>query len=155
MSLLSCSCLWGCKPKPATTVHAISDITAVAISCGEMDQSQSYSFWLHREDDLWLLDASCFTQQKEVETALTDCQITSEEIHAVFEILERNDSIVLSENQAKKATQGSRKTDGSVYRFVLTFSDGTQSTSASRQVELETFFYALAEKYADIVLRNQ
>lgn len=154
MSLFSIGWLWGCAPNAPTVTHSAADITAIAVSCGEIDRSQSYSFWLHNEGEAWLLDASCFTQQKEVETELKDCAINDEEKNAVFAILEQNDSIAFVENYAQKQPV-KNVADGSSYSFALTFTDGTQYVADKQQAELEAFFYDLTEKYATVVPSEQ
>lgn len=113
-----------------------------------MDRRYSYSFLLHSKDDSWYFEASCFTNEYESKTSISNCLVTAEEKEEVFDILERNDSIAFVENNtAKYNSQG--VADGSSYGFALTFSDGTQLTADKRQDELEMFFYDLAEKYSD------
>lgn len=155
MSIFSLSCLWGCANASPTAAHTISEITSVSISCGEMDRSYSYSFWLHANDDTWLFDASCFTKQHEIETSLTDCVITEEETAAILAILEQNDSIAFVENYVAKHKSNNGIPDASSYGFALTFSDGAQYSADKQQKELETHFYSLAEKYANIVSDEQ
>lgn len=119
------------------------------MSCGEMDRQHSYSFLLYSKDNSWYFDASCFTNEYENETSISNCLVTTEEKEAVFDILERNDSIAFVENNTAKNKSGKFVSDGSDYGFTLTFSDGIQLTANERQNELEMFFYDLAEKYSN------
>lgn len=154
MSILSFSSLFGCTEELPSAVHSVSQLRAVAISCSEMDQSYSYSFVLHNADDVWLLDASCFTQQNEVETELADCVISEEEINAVFDILEQDDSIAFIENYVAKQKNNKSAMDGSTYGFTMTFSDGIQLSADKRQSNLESFLYSLTEKYTNSELNQ-
>lgn len=149
MSLLSSlCCLFGCKKEPVSAVHSASDVVGVSVSCGEMDRRYSYSFLLYSKEDSWYFDASCFINEYESETSISNCPVTTEEKESVFDIIERNDSIAFVENNtAKYNSKG--VADGSSYGFALTFSDGTQLTADKRQDELEMFFYDLAEKYSN------
>ncbi len=152
MAILSVICgLLGCQKAPKPAEHELSDITAVSISCGEMDLCYGYSFWAHNEENTWLLDAECFTHNFEVETILKNRQLTDKDIETLFEILEQNNSISYVENYQNSKKFSFQTSDGSTYSFCLTFSDGNQYVTCDRQNDLEEFFYHLAEKYDEIV----
>lgn len=139
--------LWSCSQAPASTSHTPEEITAVAISYAGMDRSVNYSFWLRKEADEWLFDATCFIHQNEVETELTGCAITAEEKDACMALLVENDTITYVETHASK-TQN-HAADAESTSIALTFSDGAQCVASGTQPALEAFFYSLAEAYAD------
>ena len=93
--------LFGCSQAPKPAQHQMSEISAVSISCGHMDRSYSDSSWLHREEDTWLFDAECFAHDFEEETVFEGREVSSEDMDALFEILERNDRIAYAENYKK------------------------------------------------------
>ncbi len=136
--------LFGCSAAPAPAAHTLSEVTAVSISCGAMDQSASYSFWARREADGWLLDAACFTQQNEVETSFENRSLTDAEVESLFAILEQTQALAAAQ-QVKKLPVSAA--DAESYSFCLTLSDGTQYLTGDRQAALEAYFYRLAEAH--------
>lgn len=148
MAVLSLICgLSGCKEAREPEKHTLAQITAVSISCGHMDRSYGYSFWAHKEDAGWLLDAECFTNHYEVETVFQNRALDGEDVEALFADLEQSESIAYVENASKKTERSHSATDETVYSFCLTFSDGKQYVVSHRQNSLEELFYRLAEKY--------
>lgn len=140
--------LWGCDKTPAPAAHTAEEITAVAVSHSGMDRSYNHSFYLRTEADEWLFDAACFTCQHEVETELVDCPVTAEEIDECMSVLTENDIIAYVENHSS-AKKNNHASDAESSSIALTFSDGTQCIAEASRVALETFFYDLAERYAD------
>lgn len=139
--------LFGCSKAPKPAQHELSEIRAVSISCGHMDRSYGYFFWIHPEQDKWLFDAECFTHGHEDETMFENREVSGKDMDALFEILERCDSIAYAENYKKpKKLPIFEVMDETTYSFCLTFSDGTQYVTCDRQKELEEFFYRLAEQ---------
>lgn len=134
---------YGRAPQPAQ--HDLGEIREVSVSCNHMDRSYSYYFRLHREEGKWLFDATCFTHDHEQETVFENLEIGEQEIKALFEILERNDSIAYAENYKKPKKSDFVIMDETTYVFCLTFSDGRQYSTYDCQEELEQFFYRLAE----------
>lgn len=150
MALLSLTCgLFGCRKAPQAAKHTLSDITAVSISCGHMDRSCCYSFCARKEADVWLLDAECFTQSREAETAFKGRELSGEETDTLLALLEQGDSIAYAESYKKPRRFRARTADETKYGFCLSFSDGNQFTVPERQGALEEFFYRLAEKYGN------
>ena len=137
--------LFGCNKTPKPAQHELSEISGVSLSCGHMDRSYSYSFWLHLEEDTWLFDAECFTHDFEEETVFEGREVSSEDMDALFEILERNDRIAYAENYQKPSDSIFEVMDETTYGFCLTFSDGSQYVTYDAQDELRQFFYRLAE----------
>ena len=137
--------LFGCTKAPKPAQHTISEISDVSISCGHMDRSYGYFFWVHREQDKWLFNAECFTHDHEVETVFENREVSGQNMDALFEILEHSDSITYAENYKKPKAPLFEALDDTTYTFCLTFSDGSRYTTCDRQKELEEFFYLLAE----------
>lgn len=148
MAVLSLICgLVGCKESQKSEKHALAQVTAVSISCGHMDRSYGYSFWAHKEDAGWMLDAECFTNHYEVETVFQNRELDSGDVEALFAVLEQCESVAYVENASKKTERSYSTTDETVYSFCLNFSDGKQYVVSHRQNSLEELFYRLAEKY--------
>lgn len=147
MTLFGFSCgLSGCKKEQRSESHKISEITAVSISCGHTDRSYGYSFWTHKDGNVWFFDAECFTDNFETEKKFENCVLDDEDSKKLLEILEQNESIAYTENYSAKSGS-SHAADETAYSFCLTFSDGKQCVTYDRQSDLEDFFYPLAEKY--------
>ena len=143
MALLSALCgLFGCSKAPEYTPE---DIRSVSVSCGHMDYSHSYSFYLRKTENGWLFDARCFVDDHHKEVAFENRDVSNEDMKTLFEILERNDSIAYAENYKKPKKLPFEVMDETTYSFCLTFSDGSQYTTCDWQKELEEFFYRLAE----------
>lgn len=138
--------LFGCNKAPKPAQHTISEISAVSISCGHMDYSFHYYFWIHKEQGKWLFDAECFTHNKEEETVFENREVSGEAMDELFEILERRDSITYAENYIKPKGSPFVVLDGTTYGFCMTFSDGKQYVTCDCQKELEEYFYRLAEQ---------
>lgn len=138
--------LFGCGKSPKPAQHSLSEISAVSLSCGHMDRSYGYFFWVHREQDKWLLDAVCFTHDHEDETVFENREVRSNDMDALFEILEQSDSIAYAEKYKKPKNLHFEVLDETTYGFCLTFSDGSRYVTCDRQKELEEYFYRLAEQ---------
>ena len=148
--------LFGCNKTPKSAQHELSEISAVSLSCGHMDHSYGYYFWIHLEQDKWLFNTECFTHDHEVETAFENREVNRDDTDALFEILERSDSIAYAENYKKpKKLLPFEVLDETTYSFVLTFSDGSRYVTLDSQKELEEYFYRLAEKYGDTETANK
>lgn len=138
--------LFGCNKALKPEHHELSELSSISISCCHMDRSYGYCFGIHRNEDKWLFDTECFTHDHEVETVFENREVSSEDIDALFEILERNNSITYAEKYKKPIKLPIEVLDETTYSFCLTFSDGSQYVTYDAQNELEEFFYRLAEK---------
>lgn len=135
---------FGCQK---SAKHELSEITSVSISCGHTDRRFGYSFWVHKEENGWFLNAECFTNDKETETVFENRELSGDDTETLIGILERNDSILYVENYREPKTFAFQVADGETYGFCLTFSDGSRYVTGDRQKDLEEFFYRIAEKY--------
>ena len=74
-------------------------------------------------------------------------EVSSNDMDALFEILEQSNSIAYVENYKKpKKFPFFEVMDETTYGFCLTFSDGSQYVTLDYQKELEEYFYRLAEQ---------
>lgn len=148
LALLSfISGLFGCKGK--TPRHSAKDIRGVSVSCGHMNRSFGYSFWVRTDSKSVLFDADCFTQNKEIPTVLEAVEISESEFDELMKIIEEKQLIKYAENYKKPPKSPFMVLDDTTYAFNLTFTDGENILTNDRQEELENFFCALAEKYAE------
>lgn len=144
------SALFGCgEGQPAQ--HELSELRSISMSCGQSNRCYSYSFYLRKEGEAWLLDAECFTKDRTEETVFSARTVDAGELEVLFDILERNGTIAYAENYKKPKKSPLTVLDAPVYGFALTFSDGsvydTESAGDARH-ELEDCFYRLAEAEA-------
>ena len=147
--------LFGCNKAPKPARHSISEISSVSISCGHMDRSYGYCFWLRREEDVWLFDAECFIHDHEDEAMFEGREVKSEDVDVMLKIIEQNDSITYAENYKPPKKLPFEVMDETTYSFCLTFSDGSRYLTSDSQAELENFFYRLAEKYGNTETENK
>ncbi len=150
MTTLSLFCgLFGCQKAQKSAKHDFYEITAVSISCGNMDRRYGYSFWAHKEENGWFWDAECFTHDYEREVTFENRELDDREVTTMLEILKQNDSIAYAENYKESKRFPFRVADEETYVFCLNFSDESRCVTSSRQNDLEKFFYRLAENRAE------
>lgn len=92
------------------------------------------------------MNGDCFTQEHTVEAVFENRPVSQADVDALFEILERNDSIAYAWQYKEPKRPRYEIMDETTYVFCLTFSDGSQYSIPEVQEELETFFYDLAEQ---------
>lgn len=143
--------LFGCRRAPKPPQHTLSELTGISLSCGHMDLSCSYTFFAHKAQDGWLLDADCFTHDYTAKTVLEGCMLTDEDATALLEILQQRDKIAYAENYKANNKHPFSVADETTYRFCLTFADEKQYATDDRQADLEEYFYRLAQKYAQAI----
>lgn len=149
-AVLSVLCgLCGCKKEPKPAQHEVSDITTVSLFCSHMDFNYCYSFCVYKEDDVWLFDANCFTNDFTDQTEFESRKILDEDVEVMLDIIEQNGIIVYAENYVKPEDSDYMIMDETKYSFGLRFSDGNSYMTSSAQGKLEDLFYSLAEKYSD------
>lgn len=139
--------LFGCKGK--TPRHSAADIRGVSVSCGHSNRSFGYSFWVRTDSKSVLFDADCFTHNRETPTVLEAVEISESEFEELLKIVEEKQLIQYAEKYKKPPKSPFLVLDETTYAFNLTFTDGENFLTKDRQEELESFFYALAEKYAE------
>lgn len=138
--------LSGCTAPPK---HTTTEISGVSISCGHMNRSYGYSFWVRADNSSMLFDADCYTGNYEIPTVLESVEISNDEYAELMKIIEEAQLIQYAENYKKPPKSPVFVSDETTYCFSLTFTDGENYLTYNRQEELENYFYALAEKYAE------
>lgn len=128
--------------------HTTDDISSVSISCGHMCRSCGYSFWVHAEGSTLLFDADCFIHQQEIPAVLASIAISGGEFETLLDLIRADQLIQYAEQYKQPPRSPIVILDDTTYGFCLTFKDGTSLLTRDRQEKLETYFYALAEKYA-------
>ena len=146
MALLSALCtLFGCSKVPEYTSE---DIRSVSVSCGHMDYSHSYSFYLRKADGGWLLDADYATDTEQPHTEFEACSVTEEDAKELLSIVQEQD-VIGKLRRYKKPKIKVQVADETTYYTSVLFTDGEQLGAATYiSDELVNGFCRLTEKYA-------
>lgn len=140
--------LFGCSKAP---VYTLEDIRSVSVSCGHMDYSHSYSFYLRKTDGGWLLDADYATDTEQPHTAFEECPVTEEDAKDLLSIVQEQD-VIGKLRRYKKPKIKAQAVDETTYYTSVLFTDGEQLGAATHISDsLVNGFYRLAEKYAGAV----
>lgn len=140
--------LLGCGKK---TEYSTVDIRSVSISCGHMNYSYSYSFFLRRTENGWLLDADFAADTEQAHTEYEACPIAEEDAKELLNIVQGQDTPgkLLRYKKPRIRVQAP---DETVYYTSVLFADGKQAAAPMRPCDdLETCFYRLAGKYAGTI----
>ena len=125
-----------------------SDIRSVSISCGHMDNSCSYAFYLRKEENGWLLDAEFAEDSELPRTEYEACPVAEEDVLALFELVQKQDVIKRLERYRKPKLKIHVLDDTTYYTSIL-FEDGeTLGAATMIDQDIEAYFYRLAKKYA-------
>lgn len=145
-TVLSILCgLFGCCKAPEYTV---ADVRSVSVSCGHMDYSHSYAFFLRKTENGWLLDADFATGTTQPHTAYEAQPVTVDDAQTILGVIQELDGIGKL-RRYKKPRMRVQVSDETVYYSMLGFADGKSLGAAVRfGDDLEAAFYRLAEKYA-------
>lgn len=146
MALLAALCgLFGCSKAPEYTTE---DIRSVSVSCGHMDHSHSYSFYLRNADDGWLLDADYATDTEQPHTIFEACSVTEEDAKALLSTVQEQD-VIGKLRRYKKPKIKVQVADETTYYTSVLFTDGEQLGAATHISDgLVNGFYRLSGKYA-------
>lgn len=134
----------GCKKEME---YAAGDIVSVSTSCGHMDYSHSYSFYIVKKGDKWLFSADCSENTRSDRIQLEDCPVTNKEAKKLISLVE-----VQKETETLKSYKEQKLRafvlDETQYFSVICFSNG-ETLSAKRKMSDETveFFCYLSKKY--------
>lgn len=157
LSFLSVLCgLFGCGSAPK---YSAEDITAISITCGHMDYSYSYSFYLRSEDLLtdglltdgknWLLDADFAVDSKSPHTEYERCSVAAEDVRELLNIVREQELIEKLRRWKEPKLKLSVSDETTFYSSIL-FADGTQlGAPISLSNDVTEYFYRIAKKYAD------
>lgn len=153
MALLAAlSGLFGCGKAPEYTME---DIRSVSVSCGHMDYSHSYSFYLRKSENDWLLDADYATDTEQSHSQFEACPVTEEDAKELLSIVQEQD-VIGKLRRYKKPKIKVQVADETSYYTSLLFADGTQLGAAAHiSDDLATGFYRLAGKYATTLSENK
>lgn len=149
MALLSVLCsLFGCGKAPAYTAD---DIRSVSISCGHMDYSHSYSFYLRKDESGWLLDAEFATDTENPRVEYEECPVEEEDVKELLDIVVEQD-LIERLWRCKKSKVKVQILDETTYYSSIGFTDG-ESLGAAILIskDMEARLYRLAGKYAGTV----
>ena len=145
MAALSLFCgLFGCKKK---TEYAAEDIVSVSTSCGHMDYSHAYSFYIVKKGEQWLFSADCSENTESDRIQLEDCLVTNKEAKKLISLVEaQNEAQILK--SYKEPRLRAFVLDETQYYSMICFSNG-ETLTAKRKMSDETveFFYRLSKKY--------
>lgn len=139
-------CLFGCSKAPEYTVD---EIKSVSVSCGHMDYSHSYSFYLRKAENGWLLDADYATDTEQSRTEYEACPVAEEDAKELLDTVREQD-VIGKLRRYKKPRIKVQVADETTYYTSVLFTDGEQVAAATHiSDDLVTCFYRLAEKYAN------
>ena len=152
LSFLSVLCgLVGCGSAPK---YSAEDITAISITCGHMDYSYSYSFYLRSEDLMtdgqnWLLDADFAVDSESPHTEYERCSVAAEDVRELLNIVREQELIEKLRRWKEPKLKFSVSDETTFYSSIL-FADGTQlGAPISLSDDVTEYFYRIAKKYAD------
>lgn len=147
--VLSVFCgLFGCGKAPACTAR---DIQSVSISCGHMDHSFSYAFYLRQGENGWLLDADFAADIGQPHTEYEACPIAEEDASELLDIVVEQD-VAGKLRRYKKPRLTAGALDETTYYTSILFAEGEQLGAAIRaNQDLEDCFYRIAAQYAPTV----
>lgn len=151
LSFLSVLCgLFGCGSAPK---YSAEDITAISITCGHMDYSHSYSFYLRSEDlqtdgQNWLLDADFAVDSESPHTEYERCSVAAADVRELLNIVREQELIEKLRRWKEPKLKLSVSDETTFYSSIL-FADGTQlGAPISLSDDVTEYFYRIAKKYA-------
>lgn len=146
--LLALAGLFGCSKAPA---YSAEDIQSVSVSCGHMDYSHSYAFYLRRANGGWLLDADYATNTGQPHLAFEECLVTAEDAQALLAIVQEQE-VPAKLQRWKKPRLKVQAADETTYYTAVLLANGEQLGAAAHiSDDLVNGFYRLAGKYAGTV----
>ena len=136
--------------------YTTGDIRSISVSCGHMDYSCSYSFYLRKTETGWLLDADYAAGTGQPHTEYGMRPVAEEDAAGLLLIVQEQQVIeTLRRYKKPRFKLPARKLlvmDETVCVTSILFADGKQMAAPVRIGEaLESGFYCLAGKYAPAV----
>ena len=134
----------GCNKPPE---HTVEDIRSVSVSCGHMDYSHSYSFYLRKTENGWLLDAEFATDTEHPRVGYEECPVTEGDVKKLLTIVQEQ-NLTEQLRRYKKPIIKVQVLDETTYYSSISFTDG-EILGAPIQAgnDITDCFYRLAEKY--------
>lgn len=145
-------CIFGCDRLPEYTVD---DIRSISISCGHMDYSRSYSFYLRKDENRWLLDADFSRDTEQARVEYENCPVAEEDVKELLAMVQKQ-NVTEKLRRFKKPKIKVFVSDETSYYTSILFADGESFGAAALiSQDMEAFFYRLAEKYAATASKDQ
>lgn len=143
--LLSLCTLYGCNK---ILCYDASNIQSVSISCGHMDYCHSYSFYLRKYENIWMLDADYSIDTDEERIIFENYIVLEKDAQNIITIIKKQNVIVKLQN-IKKPLFNIHIADETIYYTSIAFNDGNNiSATMFTNDDLVRCFYNMAEKYA-------
>lgn len=122
-------------------------IVSVSTSCGHMDFSCSYSFYVVKKGERWLLSADCAVGSESERIQLEDCPIFEEDAKKLLSVLEAQGEL-FSLKSYREPKLKLFVSDETMYSSAIGFSNG-KTLFAKTKMSDETVdcFYRLSKKY--------
>ena len=110
----------GCNKPPE---HTVEDIRSVSVSCGHMDYSHSYSFYLRKTENGWLLDAEFATDTEHPRVGYEECPVTEGDVKKLLTIVQEQ-NLTEQLRRYKKPIIKVQVLDETTYYSSISFTDG-------------------------------
>lgn len=137
--------LFGCQKTPEYTVD---DIRSVSVSCGHMDYSHSYSFYLRKSENNWLLDAEYAIDAEQPRIEYEERPVSEKDAKELLSVVQEQD-VIGKLQRYKKPKLNVQVADETSYYTAVLLADGERLGAAAHVSDkLVTGFYNLAGKYA-------
>ena len=138
--------MFGCSNMPEFTAD---DIRSISISCGHMDYSHSYCFYIRKEENKWLFDAEFATDTQSPRVEFEACPIATQDVKELLATI-CNQKATEKFWQYKEPKLKVQALDETTYYTSILFTNG-KSLGVPMLISSETedCFYRLAKKYAN------
>lgn len=128
--------------------YNIDDIISVSVSCGHMDYSYSYSFYIRKVENEWLLDADFATDTESPHTVYECRTVTNEDAEGLLNTVREQNLTEKLKKYKEPKTKYVALDEAAKYTSIL-FSDGERIGAATVNNELHDCFLRMGKKYAD------
>lgn len=137
--------LFGCQK---THEYTIDDIRSVSVTCGHMDYSHSYSFYLRKSGHNWLLDAEYAVDTERPRIEYEERPVTEKDAKKLLSVVQEQD-VIGKIQRCKKPRLNVQIADETSYYTAILLADGEQlGAPVHISDDMVTVFYNLAGKYA-------
>lgn len=134
--------------KKRVSKYMLGDIKSVSISCGCMNYFYSYSFYLRKVKEVWLLDVEFATDVEQPRVEYEECPVEEEDVEALLEVVQKHD-VIEKLRSYKTPKIKVHVLDETTYYTLLCFTNEEKLGAATLiSKDLEECFYRLAKKYS-------
>ena len=132
-----------------SSAYALKHIQEVFLHCGHSNADCGYSFCLLKSTEEWLLSAECCVDGRENPVTLTNHPVRYEDAEKLLETMQQQNVIHIVRCY-KELKRQEITLDEPSYHLAIKMDNG-EVVAANALVckEMETFFYHLAETYAE------